>query len=126
MTLFPVQPGNEPVAENLKKLNHYNENDDGHNHDVRLVTLVAKAQGQVAQSASADDTGHGRIAHQGDGSDDDGGHDTSGGFGNQSHQHGLARVGAHRTARFGHARVQFAQNVLDQSRKKWGGAGDQR
>src|SRR5690606_5193710 len=109
ITLFPVQPGDEPVAENLQKLHHYDKNDNRHDHDVRLVTLVSETQSQVAQPAAADHARHGRIAHQCDRGDDDSRHDAGGGLGNQSHQHGLARIGAHRAAGFGHARIELAQ-----------------
>src|SRR3546814_830929 len=89
ITLFPVQPGDQPVAKYLQKLHHYDKNDNRYHHDVRLVALVAETQSQIAQAAAANHAGHGRIAHQGNGSDNDCGHYARCGFGHQRHQHRL-------------------------------------
>src|SRR3546814_5242808 len=34
ITLFPVQPGDRPVAKYLQKLHHYDKNDNRYHHDV--------------------------------------------------------------------------------------------
>src|SRR5690606_3981916 len=65
--LFAREMDHQAVADHLQHLHQDQQEDDGDRHHVRLVTLVAVAHGQVAETAAADQAAHGGVGNQGDG-----------------------------------------------------------
>lgn len=62
--VFIEFPGNR-VADGLDALDEDNQDDDRRDHDIGLETLVAVADGQVAQTTAAEGAGHGGRADEG-------------------------------------------------------------
>ena len=54
------------VADSLHDLHEDDAQDHGHGHHVVQVTLVAVADGDIAQTACTDGAGHGGEAEQGE------------------------------------------------------------
>src|SRR5690625_2437408 len=62
----PVEPARCGFSEQLGELHHHDEDDDGGQHDVALKPLVTVGDGDVAESAAADRSGHRRVADDAD------------------------------------------------------------
>ena len=46
----------------MEDLHHNDQQDDGEDHDERLVTVVAVIDRDLAEAAASDDAAHGRVA----------------------------------------------------------------
>ena len=55
-----IASGGPSSAQSLEHLNHQHQQNDTHDHDIGLVAVIAVGQSDLAQTAAANDTGHGR------------------------------------------------------------------
>src|SRR5699024_9253271 len=67
--LSAVEFAHQKVTHHLDGLHHDDQNGHRGEHYIGLITLITIPNGDVAQAAAADDTGHGGIADQDNGGD---------------------------------------------------------
>ena len=110
----------------LERLHHQHQQHHTDDHDVGLVAVVAVGQGDLAQTAAADDAGHGGVAQNGG---QCGGHaGDQAGQALRDHDLGddLEGGSAHALGSFHHALVQLPQAGLHQTCHKGEGGDHQR
>ena len=66
MVILVVHTLREPVTDDLDDLHDGDDDHDDHHHDHGVEPLQTVVVGEPAQSAAADDSGHGRIPNEGD------------------------------------------------------------
>src|SRR5690625_3126982 len=113
--LTMIEPACQCLAKELDELHHDHEDHDGCQHHIALEALVAVADRDVAQPATANDAGHGRVADQAYSGDRNAANQCGQGFREVDLPDDLPGVGAHGRDCFDDRVIHLLQARLDEA-----------